>query len=499
MLCRSLTLPDELVVPGGNTTCSLAVKRAIVKSMMIVDLSMNDVLAIARHLNIKHVYMLLSCCKVFYTQMTSNEYWRFMTEHLIDLRFAFNWTGSSSLYVERDHDMFERRKSTIYPSMLSHESLRLVMDKLDVTHGGSAATFDINMLCDCFQPLLTDQVMHADSIWETFHDSSHEQKIIMCRCERSAYWNDEVRKYNKLVAEGKASDLAWKTVFLETVVYGYLSVKILSYFVRPVCDLSMVKIWPIASSVMHVDVFSSPTQVIYPLWCQQCEGLTVTEECMNCSKDLESCADAFDNPVWSRMLVLVCPTNLMSNTARMYLRDDKNQTALASYYEVGTFTLDVTDGTSSIAINVDEERFKYVLFHAELKFRGRNPLAGALLLISLRVKDMCGCFLSHLWRDIVDHPSEAYQGPFHAINFKARDVQFVGFTDRTYECNDMFQPSQYWGVGRVDFASSVVIDDVGFDTDDLLTDENMESPLPNAGSFSDTVSDSEVEGENEQE
>ena len=164
-------------------------------------------------------------------------------------------------------------------------------------------------------------------------------------------------------------------------------------------------------------------------------------------------------------------------------------------HDLGTFSLDVTDGQHNMAINITEERFKYLVFHSLRTIRtntSSNPLAGALLLVTLRVKDMHGAFVNMVKRDIVGEPYVLYQGPFQLMNFKALNVEFVGWSDEVYTLNDVFQPVSRWDIG---LETDETLDGYVFDSESMSDDSsNADEESAVAGVVEDSDGDMDVHG-----
>lgn len=442
--CKDLTLPDELVVPMQRAV-QLTRQKAMVFSPWILMLELNHLETITQYLDVRQIYMLFTTCKSLATMMPSAEYWKFLIDHVVEMRIAFSNTldecSQSNLCG-----------SHVHPTLISRCTRSLSTDQIDTSHGGSGGLFDVNIVFDIFHRHTIDDLPDIDMIWDGFFDTRHSE--VLALSNKKAFDVSQVHQYEMLTASGMSGELAFKQIFEDMMTYNCLSVGVFELFVLPVSQYCMRDILPFLGEAMTEmqDFEEDNPQVAYPLWCEHCKHTSVEVICSHCQVDLSTSDIAFDNPIICRALLQVCPTALLANSSRMYVRAETDTIAISRMTEMGTFSLDVTDGRHTMAINITEERFKLLVFHAMHSMHdgtthvSSNPLAGAMLLVSLRVKDMHGLFVNALRRDLSTEPFILYQGPFQLVKFQAMNVEFVGWTRKVYEFNDVYEPMQQWGV-----------------------------------------------------
>lgn len=505
VICKGqyVTLPDELVLPIGKleTPTSSAKALTIVKaardgSTFVNDIPWLDILETKDFLPVKHICMLMLCCQKLHHLMDRARYWRYLIDCQNNTRMSFSHSADPnryefvSIYDREKRSGIRAHGTALHPILMAREVKALRVKRLDFGSGGTRPCFDVNVIYDKYQPLLAEELDHVADLWG-YVQNTGQVKWLLCRCENTAYLDAEMDKYNRLVAQHIESGDAFKQVFIDSSRYGSLSVDILRGFVKPMSDASMR--WVMPATDQELDPMSEQMQIIMPFWCKACKIVTCSV-CFCCNVDLSGCTYAFDNPVVARMLVQVCRTRIMSNTSRMYLRNQSATVALASYVDVGTFTFDVTDGKNTMAVNVSEERFKRLFFHASRKDpTSHNPLAGAMLLMSLRVKDMHGIFANFVLRNVVDQPYIKEQGPFQLLNFMAMGVEFVNFNSTTYSGDDVFSPNDWWGYKNYDLTcTETLVTGQMWEEDELSSDDDwLLSPVASADAGSDAGSDAD--------
>ena len=167
-----------------------------------------------------------------------------------------------------------------------------------------------------------------------------------------------------------------------------------------------------------------------PIFCRKCE-CSYLGKC-KCETEIESgkkCA----NFRCFRVVLQVTTNPLHGNVEKIYLRKltpatKGFSTILALSRKLDIFSAQMTDGDQNLYVNFEGDVFRDLVFHAgcRVDLCNRNPmqpLAGALLLLTLHEQDACGVVCRNLTRERTRQ--QTYSETFHAMSFHATDVKFI--------------------------------------------------------------------------